>query len=239
MAEMNVLRFILGMMCILGISVRLAAENTQQRPESDELGLTIDSSNGQLIKVDRSRSYGSLKLEGVKTLSTAEEEVEVVKGGKKEKVNLALFGEVKVKQLCFTDSIQRVNTKSLRGVKGLEEIVFEGAVPAMEEKDYWLTWGEDDWRDSLKVVTLCKDINLSKLDFAGEIKCIRFGEASQKTLQKVSRDEKTASNGLRSCGSLEKIMIPFELAKDSEIKWNDILKLTGLWDDIVVSDANE
>lgn len=238
MTVMKTLRFILGMMCIWGISVRLAAENTQEKPKYDEFGLAIDS-NGQLTKVDRSRSYGSLKLEGVKSLSTDEEKVDVFKDGKKEKQELSIFGEVKVKQLCFTDSIPKVDTKSLRGVKGLEEIVFEGAIPEMKEEHHWYTVGEDDWRDSLKVVTLCKDINLSKLDFAGEIKCIRFGEASQKTLQKALRDEKRASNGLRSCGSLEKIMIPFELAKDPKIKWNAILKLTGLWDDIVVSDANE
>ena len=127
---MNVLRIALGIMCILVMSTRLGAENTQEKPKYDEFGLVID--NGQLTKVDRRRSYDSLTLEGVKTLSTAEEEVEVVKGGKKESLNLALFGEVKVKQLCFTDSIQNVNTISLRGVKGLEEIVFEGAIPEIE-----------------------------------------------------------------------------------------------------------
>ena len=229
---MNVLRIALGIMCILVMSTRLGAENTQEMPHFREDGLRIDQ--GQLIKVDRSRSYGSLTLEGVKTLSTAEEEVDLVKDGKKERIKLALFGEVKVKQLCFTDSIQKVNTKSLRGVKGLEEIVFEGAIPEMEEKDHWLTWGEDDWRDLLKVVTLCKDVNLSKLAFAGEIKCIRLKETMRETLY----DFEAASKGLRSCGSLEQILIPFELAEDPKIKWNDILKFTGLWNSIVVSEAN-
>ena len=232
---MNVLRVILGMMCILVLSTRLGAENTQAKSTYNAEGLKIDENNGQLLEVDRSRSYGSLKLEGVTSLSTKEKDVKVFKDGKEEELQLALFGEVKVRKLCFTDSIKSVDTKSLRGIKGLEEIVFEDVIPEMKEEHHWYTFGEDDWRNTLKVVTLHKDVNLAKLAFAGEIKCIRLEETMRDCLKKTEE----ASKGLRSCGSLEKILIPFKLAKDPEIKWNEILKFTGLWDDTVVSDANE
>lgn len=211
-----------------------AAQDGASKPDT---GLTIDS-NGMLTRVDRTRSYGELRLDGVKSLRTDDdEEVKYLdQDGKEQEKDVFLFQDIRVRRLVFpAGGPTELDTKSLTGIRDLEEIVFEGDIPSVKTEYRWFTFGEDDWRRQLKQITLHADPEVRKLDFAGEITCIRLmPDAAGRLVARLKEQD----SYFRGCAELKRIVVPYVLARNREIRFAQLFRGSGLQGREVVSEPD-
>lgn len=180
---------------------------------------------------NRGRIYSEIRIEeGTSQLSSGKKTF-TVDG---EEVELGLFEGVRVKRLIFPSSVRYIDSSSLKGIDGLEEIVFEGDIPDFKEAHSFFKWGEDDWRDNLKKIVLKGGAQgLGKIDFISYVKCIELAETvREKDLYGWARD-------MPKCASLERLVVPYRLAARPLIPWGKIVRAAPLLSETaVVSEPN-
>lgn len=242
---------LMGLFFIFPLRIAIATQNNDGRtsnsadnkPKFNNEGLFIE--DGELKNVRSDFFYDELKItKDIRKISKEKKaRTFYTKDGEEKDKEVNIFNGVHIKTLVFEDDckLEELDTQCLTGVKDLEIIRFEGNIPNIKEEHSLWCWGEDDWRENLKLVVVQKDAEVSKLSFAGDIRAIRFGvegkpvDASLKTVIQNDKDGKL----LRGCSSLKRVLIPYELAETKGIEWTCILKTTKLNEAEVISLPNE
>ena len=217
---------------LLMATATLAHANTPLT--ANDSGLVIE--NGTLTRVDRNRSYGTLRLDGVSQLRTDDgEKITVVEKGKEESKNVHLFQYVQVRHIVFPEAITSADSRSFTGVKDLEVLEFEGAFPDFKEEHSWFAFGEEDWRKTLKRVIVWKDPDLRKLVFAGAVQCLEIKDTPEMRKRLMGEDVKRFFS---TCSNLRQLIVPYSLAKEPRFPFAEMFQASGLNDKEVLSEPD-
>lgn len=196
-------------------------------------GLAIE--NGQLVRIDRARKYLEIDFGAadITSLTADKKKCKIIdKDGNEGEKELYLFEDVSVKRLVFRDTITEVNSQIFTKIQDLEEIVFEGeTVPTFKEEHFWLKWGEDDWRASLRRIVFKRRPQLTRIDFISSVEEIVLSENAP--MESFPEDLK----GLSQCTSLKRLVVPYTLAAREDVPWAEILQRAPIGEDGVCSTA--
>lgn len=204
----------------------------------EELQYTTNEA-GWVVWIDRSRVYEKLKLRHPISAKMSDDGF-VDDSGAKVPVYPFQYARVKCIEIDG-DAIGKVTklpleTISLTGVEGLETLILKGTVPEFDEKKVLLGLKRDSsWRRNLKrVVVATADIEgVLKLPFISDVKILEFDKSCEKIL--IERLKQSKSDWFAGCRSLIQIVVPYEMAKNRDIKWGKIIRQTSLKDKEVVA----
>lgn len=209
-----------------------------------EEGYQLD--NNSIIRIDRDRIFEELTI--VNPVSTEKCESHMVDENGKKVPPLFPFQYASVRKLVIdnrNDKIGKLMTKkglvgfetiSFTGIKDLEEIVFKGEIIPFKENKKWFGIKTDsDWRKGLKKVVFEDDLGFEKIPFLSDVKCIVLGTNTYTKLEQLNSNDLKA---ISRCKNLEKIVVPYELACNTNIAWRNIIERTGLKEKEVFSQGS-
>lgn len=250
--------FLLASVCLLPMwswgQAQPAVSETNPAPAqeasskfSDE-GLKFDTKN-ELVEIDRNRRHKEIVFdEKIKALSTGKTKIAFVReDGEEDEREVYLFEGVQVNALRFTANctLKAIDTRVFTKIEGLTSIVFEGNVPTIIEKHGWFRSGEEDWRTNVREVVFKGKPELNKIGFCGALRTIRLAP-NDATSEKdplvealIADSQKEKGELFAGCASLERVIIPYDLANRTDINWQKVLAKTALRNAEVVSEANE
>ena len=225
----------------------LARQVSAAEPERATVnGVTLERLEGtepnwRVIGVDRMRKFDVLDLtqealggRQVVELPAGDFKVSFYDPDKREEVedDLKLFEGVSVKTIRLPGTIETLDTTCLRGVEGLETLVFAGRVPRFQEKDRRI-WGgiNRSWMGDLKQVVFEDEVAPERLGgIFDAIETIAFGAKA-----KIPTRKEQAEALLREASSLKRLVVPFSLAIQEKIPWWSIVQHSPLAKEEVIS----
>ena len=225
------MKFFLVAICCFVTLVSVASSGHNDG-KVQELEYEVD--NGKIVRIkDRSRYFDELTI--VNPISTELHDVKNEDG--KNVGKLYPLQHASIRRLVIDNrngTISRIiggkkfETISLTGVRDLEEIVFKGPIIPFHENTKWLGIKKDsDWRKSLKKVVFEDSLDFEFIPFLADIYCIALGTNTCSELENLSKSEKIC-NALSRCKKLEKLLVPYSLACNTNIRWSALIGETGL-----------
>lgn len=241
-----------GCMCIVDeINARTLKagevnEDGEKKLAFNEYGYQLNNDDW-IMRVERDRQFDELTI--FHPVSTQKYRTHVLDENGKEIEPLFPFQYATIRKLIIDNSDNGISAKigqnafetvAFTGIKDLEEIVFKGKIIEFKEESKWLGLRKDsDWRKNLKRIVFEDELGFEKVPFLYDVKCIVLGTNTCADLVKISRDRNDGIwKALTSCHKLEKLVVPYELACNTNISWRAIIERTGLKGKEVVSQSS-
>lgn len=230
--------------CVLAFFTSCVCASAEPANRFDANGVAIGKDN-VITAVDARRMYDEFVLDRAVSTDKTKEITVVEDDGKEKKVNVYPFHGVRVKRLVVrtgeagAKGVAHLDTKSFFGMEGLEEIVFENGIPKFKEDTGWTgrffgtLFTNTDWRKGVRKIVLRAgpSFPLENIAFIDDVKCIEFTE---ETAPSVGRFCANVSAFAR-CRSLERLVIPYRLACNTNLAWGAMICRSGLKDREVTS----
>ena len=236
------IKFFLTVACCF---VTLVSVASSEHNDGKAQELEYEVKNGEIVRIkDRSRYYDELVITNSVSKKPSIVEGVIDENGKKIEAKFYPFQSVSIRSIVIDNrngnlTGKKFDTISFTGVKDLEEIVFKGDIVSFKEETKWFGLRKDsDWRKMLKKVVFQDCLqNCDNVPFLNEVKCISLGINTQSDLEQISKEPKASAiwKKFSEWKKVEKLIIPYELAINTNIDWNAIIKQTGLKDKEVFS----
>ena len=236
------IKFFLTVACCF---VTLVSVASSEHNDGKAQELEYEVKNGEIVRIkDRSRYYDELVITNSVSKKPSILEGVIDENGKEIKAEFYPFQSVSIRSIVIDNrngnlTGKEFDTISFTGVKDLEEIVFKGDIVSFKKETKWFGLRKDsDWRKMLKKVVFQDCLqNCDNVPFLNEVKCISLGINTQSDLEQISKEPKASAiwKKFSEWKKVEKLIIPYELAINTNIDWNAIIKQTGLKDKEVFS----
>lgn len=230
--------------CVLAFSMPCACAFAEPVHSYNANGVAIGTKN-VITAVDARRTYDEFILDRAVSTDKSKKITVVEDGGEDKKVEVYPFHGVHVKRLVVradetgAKGVAQLDTKSFFGMEGLEEIVFENGIPKFKEDTGWTgrffgtLFTNTDWRKGVRKIVLRAgpSFPLENIAFLDEVKCIEFTEETAPSIGSFC----TNVSAFARCRSLERLIIPYRFACNTNLAWGAMIRRSSLKDREVTS----